>query len=223
MVMGWRIVLVGFLVALPVLAMVAAGGYALVRSGYALWMWWLFPLCWGLAALTQWLTQPKHAKFISPKPEDPLQWTNRDSAAGRLVEQYLELTLVPKAGDPPVDLTSPKTYERTAAELTQQITQHYHPRESDPVANLTVLEILTATQPDRRRPLQLVEKSYSWQPFDDGEALAAVGKPGTVLGLRKTTCGSWAACCMTRLRSLAFLFRGLPWSRSLNRQNSNFW
>lgn len=138
----WRMIVLGSLYALPVLAYVVAGGWAMWEKGWFGLVWWLLPVFWGIAwALTRyWGT-----KVVNPLgsiAEISPHWTPRDLEALDVIaakqKQVEELA--------PGRLTDPHLYLETALELSTAVARHYHPRAADPVTSLTIPEILAAGQ-----------------------------------------------------------------------------
>lgn len=135
-----QLAIVGLLLGLPVILFAGIGAWALWKTGHWLWLSWSIPLCWGLAwLLLRWWGK----SVVAPAPVlDRTHWTPRDEAAAEIVRQEQQ-----RAGDIPIDrLTDTRFYLDATQELAVKIARHYHPNAADPVGNLTVLEILAATQ-----------------------------------------------------------------------------
>ncbi|MGE0758577.1 MAG: GTPase [Pirellulaceae bacterium] len=137
----WRSVVVSLLFSVPVLLLVAFGAYALWETGRAVWLLWLFPLCWTAA----WLLlrfRPRRKDATAGREPPPVHWTPTDRAAFELVRQEQQaISSIAVA-----ELSNPHYYLQSALDLSLKIAQHYHPRSSDPVSSLTVVEVLAAAQ-----------------------------------------------------------------------------
>src|SRR5207302_480868 len=73
-----------------------------------------------------------------PDFEVPAHWTPRDQEAWKLVEKRAR-----EGADLSADkLGDPNFYLQTAQQMGQELAAFFHPRAADPVANLTVPEIL---------------------------------------------------------------------------------
>jgi predicted GTPase len=134
----WQIAVVAALFALPILVLLTAGGIALWRTGWYFWLWWLLPVCWGIAYLLLHFLRKRRAAALA----ESLVWTPRDEEAWKIV-----LDEARKAEHWPIEaLTVADTYIKTARDLAGKLARHYHPNANDPVSELTLLEILAATE-----------------------------------------------------------------------------
>jgi predicted GTPase len=134
----WQIAVVAALVALPILVLLTAGGIALWRTGWYFWLWWLLPVCWGIAYLLLRILRKRRDAALA----ESLVWTPRDEEAWKIV-----LDEAKKAEQWPIEaLTVADTYLKTARDLADKLARHYHPNAKDPISELTLLEILTATE-----------------------------------------------------------------------------
>ncbi|QDT56949.1 GTP-binding protein Der [Caulifigura coniformis] len=137
-----RSLVLGGLFALPVLAYVVMGGYALWTTNLLSRLWWLLPVCWFLTwALSKiWRPVPAFQMKQADPGRGPAHWTARDQSAAGIIrdfqEQVEEFT--------PAQLTDPAFYEKQGQELAVALARHYHPRASDPYSSLTVPEVLAA-------------------------------------------------------------------------------
>jgi predicted GTPase len=136
----WRIVVVAALVAMPLLAMAVLG---------SIWLWehhpwgmiaWLPMLaCMALGYLLGWHWQRNKQLLKPPDFAPPMQWTERDRSAWKLVEaRALEAEKV----EPADKLMDPAFYQKTSEEMALQLAQFYHPGAKDYVGRLTVPELL---------------------------------------------------------------------------------
>lgn len=128
------------LVSAPIVAVVIAGAWALVRTGGLFWLGWLFPLCWGAA----WLVARKRKHETEPLPDlesrVPAYWTARDREAGTLVDARIR-----RIPEIPIErLTEPRFYLDSGIEVALEVARHYHPRSRDAVGPLRVTEIVAA-------------------------------------------------------------------------------
>lgn len=127
---------------LPILTFVGAGGYSLWQSGNLLLLWWLLPLCWGLAYLLAWLARSKQFERRSEEINAPAFWTAQDREAWGLVQ---EMAAAGREQNP-AQLTEIRFYMQRTEELSQKLAAFYHPGSKDPFQSLTIPEILAAAQ-----------------------------------------------------------------------------
>ena len=73
---------VALYVLLPILVIMGAGGYALWERGWYFYLWWLLPVCWGIAVLILRNVRKKQVAAV----EKSMVWTPRDEAAWKIVE-----------------------------------------------------------------------------------------------------------------------------------------
>jgi uncharacterized protein len=158
----WVIGLVAVLLAIPILVIATAGGIALWWSGWYFYLWWLLPICWGIAFLILRNVRKKRiAKFESLKV-----WTPRDEAAWKIVDDEAK-----KAAQWPEDkLAVADTYVKTVRDLAVKLARHYHPDAADPIEELTLIEIFTAIELAGRDMGELVRTSVP------GSHLLTVGR-----------------------------------------------
>jgi predicted GTPase len=138
-VKAWRFWSLVTLILLPWVVLAALGGWMLWKSGLLFWTWWVLPVCWGLAYLltNRWERSPNR---LALDGKHPLHWTPRDEEASHLVEAHHRLMTDLSAEQ----LTDPRFYLDSAMQLSIKIAQHYEPRAADPIASLTLPEILAA-------------------------------------------------------------------------------
>jgi predicted GTPase len=136
----FQLAVIGLLLAGPVLLFAGIGGWTLWETGRLFWWSWSIPVCWGVAwLLVRWWGKPLRA----PPPElDQTHWTARDEAAAEIIRQEQQRA----AEIAPERLGDLQFYQQATQELALKIARHYHPKAADPLGNLTVLEILAATQ-----------------------------------------------------------------------------
>ena len=144
----WLVGLVAFLLTLPILVVATAGGIALWLSGWYFYVWWLLPICWGLAFL---ILRNVRKKRVA-KLEATRVWTPRDDAAWKIVDEEAK-----KAAQWPEDkLAVADTYVATVRELAVKLARHYHLDAADPIEQLTLIEIFTAIELAGRDMAELV-------------------------------------------------------------------
>lgn len=134
------LILVLFL--LPILFFVALGAYALFALGWMFWTWWLLPACWGLAYYLARRGSWKASLHQLPNVELPAYWTPRDRDAWQIVERAASTA----PGIAPQSLLEPTFYLRSAETLLLDVARHYHPKATDPMAPVTISELLTVAQ-----------------------------------------------------------------------------
>ena len=131
---------VGLLLVFPVLLFAGFGAWMLWGSGWLFWLSWSIPVCWGLG----WFLVRRWGKpVLAPPPQaDETHWTPRDAGAAEIIREEQEhARTIP--GERLADI---RFYNDATQELALKIARHYHPNAADPVGNLTVLEVLAATQ-----------------------------------------------------------------------------
>jgi len=161
----WRLVLVLLLLGLPMALFLGVGVAAFWQSGRMQWLWWMLPVCWGLAYLLARRWRPQLVTLPAPEIHQPRHWTLRDEAAWQLVQQQQQhVTQLP-----PKHLADPHFYLQSAMDLALDISRHYHPKSRrDPVGSLTVSEIMAAAQ-------LAIEDSAAWvQDYVPGSQLLTV-------------------------------------------------
>ncbi len=127
------------LILLPIVLFGAVGAWALWDRGQLLWLTWTIPVSWGLAWL---LLRRKDVEVPTLELGSREHWTPKDHAAAEIVEaEYKRLDGV--TGDMLVDVAF---YRERTLELAKKLAKHYHPKASDPLDKLSVVEILTVAQ-----------------------------------------------------------------------------
>lgn len=138
----WRIIviMVGFLA--PILALIGLGSYYLWRIGLSFWLWWPMAASLVLSYFLAWYWQRKKVLL---KPVDftpPMQWTERDLQAWKLVEARAQAA--DKIG--PDRLSEIQFYVSTAQEMALELARFYHPGANDPFGSLTIPELLAVVE-----------------------------------------------------------------------------
>ncbi len=137
-----QVVFLSLLLLAPLAILFGVGVWAVWRAGWLFYVWWVLPVCWGLAAILQ----RRWRLFLIPMPsavlEPPLHWTPRDEEAAKLIEARQ------KRVDQidPEHLAEPQFYVETAREISLEIARHYRPNAADPWSAATMIEVLAAAQ-----------------------------------------------------------------------------
>jgi predicted GTPase len=137
----WRLAVLIALVAAPVVFLLAVGAYALWQSGWGFWVWWPMSACLALAYFLGWRWQRKF-RLLRLDFDAPLHWTDRDRRAWQLVEARAKAapTLDPDK------LSTVPFYLETAQEMALELARFYHPKAQDPIASLTIPEMLAVVE-----------------------------------------------------------------------------
>jgi predicted GTPase len=138
----WRLVILGALIAAPLLFLMAYGSYSLWRQGWSFWSWWPMAACFALAYFLAWHWQRKNRLLRVSFDETPLHWNDRDLEAWKLVEARARAG----AEIPPDKLSAVPFYVETAQEMSLELARFYHPGAQDPVGSLTVPEMLAVVE-----------------------------------------------------------------------------
>jgi predicted GTPase len=138
----WRIVVVTILVAAPVLIMAGVGSYFLWQRGLGFIFWWPMAACMMLGYVLGWYWQRKKQLLRPVDFTPPLTWTDRDRKGWELVQARAAQA----AQLDPAKLSELPIYVDTARELALELARFYHPHASDPVAALTIPEILAVIE-----------------------------------------------------------------------------
>lgn len=136
----WPFILVAVLVLSPLLLMAGAGGWALWNSGHLLWLSWTITICWAAA----WIVFRFAKRVEVPLPEvgSKIHWTPKDHEAAAIIEAE-QKRISEFTGEQLVD---PQFYTTRAIELANEFARHYHPKATDPLGSVSVVELLTAVQ-----------------------------------------------------------------------------
>jgi predicted GTPase len=138
----WRIIVVLILLAAPVVFLVGVGGYYLWDTGLSFYLWWPMAACWAAGYLLAWYWQ-KQKRLLHPvDPDAPLHWTDRDRQAWQLVEARARRA----AQLNPDRLGEMDVYVETAKEMSLELARFYHPQAADPMASLTIPEMLAVAE-----------------------------------------------------------------------------
>jgi predicted GTPase len=153
MVAKWRLIVLGGLIAAPTLFLVCYGAYQLWWSGWGFWAWWVMAGCLAAAYLLGWHWQRK-SKLLRVEFDEPLRWTDRDKEAWKLVEARAKAG----AGLDADKLSTIQFYVDTAQEMALELARFYHPGAKDPVAWLTIPEILAVIELASHDLAEMVDK-----------------------------------------------------------------
>lgn len=137
MMSRWRLILIAGLVSLPIVLLVGVGLWMVVRSGHWLWLSWLMPVSWGAAWLL--LRGSRQKELPLPEIGSRIHWTPQDQTAAVIISA--EQNRVVEASSE--QLIDPKFYQRLTIELATKLARHYHPKSTDPLGSLSIVELLT--------------------------------------------------------------------------------
>jgi len=143
----WRIGLLAVLVLVPILVMVVLGGWALWKTGWLGWVWWLMPVCWGASWFLS--RQWRQELVALQKFDAPIHWTPRDEQAQALIKARQD-----RVGQiAPEKLVDSRFYLDTSLEIGAEISKHYHPTAADPVSALTLPPVSVSSKTSRSLPV----------------------------------------------------------------------
>lgn len=159
-----KLIAVLVLILLPFLLFAAVGAWALWKEGHLLWLPWTLSICWLLA----WLLLRSTKRIDLPLPEigSREHWTPQDHAAVAIVEAE-QKRLDGVTGD---DLVDVKFFRERTLDLATKLARHYHPKSTDPLDKLSVVEILTVAQ------LVAADLEEWFQAYVPGSHLITVGQ-----------------------------------------------
>jgi len=138
----WRIVLIVTLTVAPILFLAGVGSYYLWVEGWALRVWWPMAACMALGYGLGWYWQHKKLLLRPPDFAEPMHWTERDQQAWRLVEARAKSA----AEIPPAKMAELNFYVDVGKAMAVELAHFYHPKANDPVAALTIPEILAVVE-----------------------------------------------------------------------------
>jgi uncharacterized protein len=136
-----RIITLVLLVALPVAFLAGTGAYHLWNRGWAFYAWWPMGLCLAAAYVLAWRWQ-RQIRFHQSEEEPSLHWTDRDRLAWRRVLERVKVA--EKVDD--AKFSDPRFYFDTAQEMAGEIVRVYRSDAADPVAIVTIPEILSVVE-----------------------------------------------------------------------------
>jgi hypothetical protein len=130
------------LVAVPFLLLAGIGSYFLWQSHWGFRAWWVLAgfMAAGYCLAWYWLRKRQLLRPVDFSPSRA--WTDTDRKAWKLVEARAQAAV----GLSAEQLCTIQVYVDTGQELALEMARAYHPRVSDPVANLTIPEILAVVE-----------------------------------------------------------------------------
>jgi uncharacterized protein len=150
----WRILVLIVLAAAPIVFLAGFGSYALWERGWSFTSWWPMAACWAICYFLAWRWQ-RGRKLLPPVDfHPPMLWTDRDRQAWQLVEARAKSAAEFDAER----LTSFQFYIDTAQEMAVQLAGAYHPGANDPIAQLTLPEILAVVELVSHDLAEMVER-----------------------------------------------------------------
>src|SRR5262249_1183165 len=136
-----------------VLFLLGAGAYYLWQSGWSIWVGWamLVPLIVALYLGHRW---QKEQRLLQLNFTPPLRYTDRDKQAWQLIEARA------KAGAKldPDKLSDVSFYVQTAQDMALELARFYHPGAADPIASLTIPEMLAVVELAARDLAEMVDQ-----------------------------------------------------------------
>jgi predicted GTPase len=138
----WRLVTIAALMAIPIIALTVIGSWHLWSTGLARLVWWPLAACFICGYVLAWRWQRKRKLLYPPELHPPVEWTDRDRQAWKIVMKRADesSTLTVE------ELCSLDFYLRSAQDLALDLARFYHPDTPDPIASLTIPEILAVTE-----------------------------------------------------------------------------
>lgn len=133
----WRLILIAGFILLPIVLLVGIGLWMAVWSGHWLWLSWLMPVSWGIAWLL--LRSSRQKEIPLPEIGSRIHWTPQDQSAAVIISD--EQGRVSEATTE--QLIDPQFYQQLAINLATKLSRHYHPKSTDPLGSLSIVELLT--------------------------------------------------------------------------------
>jgi predicted GTPase len=150
----WRIAIVVGLTLVPFLFFAGVGSYYLWTLHWGFFAWWPLAFSMALGYVLGWYWQRKRLLLRPPEFDTPHHWTEQDEQAWRLVEARAKVAQSFSTDK----LTDLAHYRATAKEMAAELAAFYHPGATDPVSNLTVLEILAVLELAAHDLAELVDR-----------------------------------------------------------------
>jgi predicted GTPase len=138
----WRVAVVAALLAGPFVVLAGVGTYYLWERRWWFYAWWPMAACMGLGYLLAWYWQRRRVLLGPIDFTPPFHWTDRDRQAWELVKARAEAAVQLDADR----LSDPRHYLAVGQEMGLQLAAFYHPGAADPVANLTLPELLAVVE-----------------------------------------------------------------------------
>jgi predicted GTPase len=138
----WRVLVVLVLLAVPFLVLAGLGSYYLWRESLWLYVWWPMAASVMAGYLLGWHWQRKKQLLQPTDTPPPLHWTERDKLAWQLVEARAKAA----AKLDSIKFTEFNFYTETGQQMALEMARFYHPGAADPIASLTIPEILAVVE-----------------------------------------------------------------------------
>jgi predicted GTPase len=138
----WRIAVVLFLIAVPFTGLALVGTYYLWLDKLGFISWWPMALCMLAGYLLALYWHRKHRLLHPVDFTGPLHWTDRDREAKKVVEDRARRV----SQLDPAKLTDLNFYLQTAQDMALELARFYHPGAKDPIASLTIPEVLAVAE-----------------------------------------------------------------------------
>lgn len=140
----WRVIIIVFLFLAPFAFLMGAGSYHLWVTGWTFFAWWPMAASISLAYILLWRWTRANRGLLPETglPKPPGYWTERDNSAWALVEARAKTVKVPTTEE----LANPQRYADEAISLATDIARIYNANAQDPLAHLTLPEILTCAE-----------------------------------------------------------------------------
>jgi predicted GTPase len=138
----WRIVVMLLLIAAPMLILAGLGSYFVWNKGWGLYFWWPMALLMTAGYVLGWYWQRQRRLVHPAEFTPPMHYSERDREAMKLVETRAH-EVASLSGD---KLGDWRFYVDTAHEMAVQLASFYNPGAADPVASLTIPEILAVVE-----------------------------------------------------------------------------
>jgi predicted GTPase len=149
----WRLIVLALLLLVPVAFLGVVASVALYQWGWWVWAWWPMTACLVVALFLANRWQSKR-QLLALDETPPVHWTERDQKAWQLV-----LARAKKTDQVEMDrLGTPQFYLDTAQDMAKELAEFYHPGTKDPVASLTIPEILAVVELASGDLAEMVEK-----------------------------------------------------------------
>lgn len=150
----WRLIVLGLLFLAPFAVLVGYAFYELYLKGWSLYAGLIMIFSLSIGYYLAWHWQARK-KILNVDFEDiELHWTERDHEAWKVVEgrakKVTELD--------PDKLVDFNFYSQSAQEMALEVSRVYHPKAKDPVASLTIPEILAVIELASHDLAEMVQK-----------------------------------------------------------------
>jgi uncharacterized protein len=136
-----RLLLLIGLAILPVAFLTGVGLYHLFTTHWLFWAWWPMSACFAVSFVLAWRWQKRMHRQVGDEPP-PLHWTDRDRLAWQKIEERIKETKKVDVDE----LAGIQLYVDLAQKMAPELAAIYHPGASDPMANLTIPEILAVVE-----------------------------------------------------------------------------